>query len=165
MCLESQPDDDVCVVPVILSSDKTNVTFSGSKEAHNVYETTGALDEDIRQGNDCIFLDGQIPHVDAPESVRRTGKYKVQKLSIFHEAYRIILKSFERATTKPITVKCGDGVVRKLIFPVALHVGDWPEQCDICGLMSSTGAKLPCNYCEVPQVRALYHNTIMGHAF
>lgn len=51
----------------------------------------------------------------------------------------------------PMQVQCSDGVTRWVVFPLACHCGDWPEQCDICGLMRSTQSRKPCNDCEVKQ--------------
>lgn len=53
---------------------------------------------------------------------------------------------------RPIAVQCADGVTRRIVMPVALHVGDWPEQCNNAGLMSATNCQTPCNICETPGV-------------
>jgi hypothetical protein len=45
------------VVPIIWSSDATNVTFSGSKTAHNVFISIGSISENVRMRNDwCVLI-------------------------------------------------------------------------------------------------------------
>lgn len=52
--------------------------------------------------------------------------------------------------SRAVKVKCGDGIERSVILPLACHAGDWPEHCFIAGLMTSTQCSTPCNQCEVP---------------
>jgi hypothetical protein len=40
-------------------------------------------------------------------------------------------------------------MVRRVVFPLCFHAGDWPEQCDIVGLMKATNAAKPCNMCHI----------------
>ena len=35
------------------------------------------------------------------------------------------------------------------MFPLSVHCGDWPEQCDIIGLMKNTQCTRPCNDCKI----------------
>jgi hypothetical protein len=53
------------------------------------------------------------------------------------------------AISRPRKIHCSDGMVRNVVFPLCFHAGDWPEQCDICGLMKSTQAAKPCNMCHI----------------
>ena len=46
-------------------------------------------------------------------------------------------------------IMCSDGNKRDIVFPLAVHCGDWPEQCDIAGLMKNTQCAQPCNDCHV----------------
>ena len=36
-----------------------------------------------------------------------------------------------------------------VVFQLAMHAGDWPEQCDLVGLCKGTQAGKPCNMCEI----------------
>jgi hypothetical protein len=46
-------------------------------------------------------------------------------------------------------ILCSDGKARDIVFPLAVHCGDQPEQCDIIGLMKNTQCSRPCNDCMV----------------
>jgi hypothetical protein len=50
---------------------------------------------------------------------------------------------------RPMELLCSDGKIRNVVFPLCFHAGDWPEQCDIAGLMKSTTAAEPCNQCHI----------------
>lgn len=50
---------------------------------------------------------------------------------------------------RPKEVLCSDGKIRHVVFPLCFHAGDWPEQCDIVGLMKSTSSAEPCNMCHI----------------
>jgi len=51
---------DVLVCPVIWGSDATNLTFTGSKKAHNVFVAPGILRAARRQKMDGMKLAGQV---------------------------------------------------------------------------------------------------------
>jgi hypothetical protein len=84
---------------------------------------------------------------------KQRKEFKDKRIKVFHEAMREILRPFEDAAIIPTDVVCGDGVTRSVVMPLAMHCGDWPEQCVIAGLMQGTNAQRPCNQCEVPGVR------------
>jgi hypothetical protein len=46
--------EDVFICPVIIGSDGTHLTFSGSKKAHNVYGTLGVMNASSRQKMDGV---------------------------------------------------------------------------------------------------------------
>ena len=59
------------------------------------------------------------------------------------------LISYDSAFYRPVEILCSDGKIRHVVFPLCFHAGDWPEQCDIAGLMKSTSAAEPCNMCHI----------------
>ena len=59
------------------------------------------------------------------------------------------MSSCYTVVTRPRKIHCSDGIVRNVVFPLCFHAGDWPEQCDIVGLMKSTQACKPCNMCHI----------------
>ena len=46
---DAEYDEEVFICPVILASDSTHLTFSGSQKAHNVYITPAVLQVEARQ--------------------------------------------------------------------------------------------------------------------
>ena len=48
-------DKEIFICPVIVGSDGTHLTFTGSKKAHNVYVTPGVMHVEHRQKLDGVF--------------------------------------------------------------------------------------------------------------
>ena len=68
----------------------------------------------------------------------------------------------EHIVTRTREVLCSDGVLRNVVFPLCFHAVDWPEQCNITGLMKSTQAGHSCNMCHIS--KSLLFNTDLGLA-
>ena len=58
---EDNYDEDIFVCPVIMGSDSTHLTFSGSQKAHNVYVTPGCMHVEHRQKMDGMFSVFNMP--------------------------------------------------------------------------------------------------------
>ena len=124
--------DGASVAPVIISTDKTQLTqFSGGKVAYPVYLTLGNIPRAIRRKpsqNACILI-GYLPvSKDVGENLtQRQRSARIQQL--FHDSMRLILEPLIAAGEKGMEVTGGDGKVR-LVFPIlACYVADYPEQC------------------------------------
>ncbi|EIN13305.1 hypothetical protein PUNSTDRAFT_59004 [Punctularia strigosozonata HHB-11173 SS5] len=125
--------DGATVVPVILSSDKTQLsTFSGDQQVHPVYLSIGNISKDIRRkpSYHAQVLIAYLPITDMshlPDDVAR-----VMRARSFHAAMRVVLRSLEDAGKTGVELTGGDGAVR-LAFPiVAVYVADHPEQSLVC---------------------------------
>ncbi|KAG2050854.1 hypothetical protein BDR06DRAFT_864261, partial [Suillus hirtellus] len=108
--------DGASVAPVIIASDKTQLTqFSASKSAYPVYLTLGNIPRAMRRKpgqHACILI----------------GYLSVDKV-LFHESLRIILEPLKQAGRTGVEITGGDGLVH-LVFPIiACYVADYPEQC------------------------------------
>ena len=124
--------DGASVAPVIISTDKTQLTqFSGGKVAYPVYLTLGNIPRAICRKpsqNACILI-GYLPvSKDVGENLtQRQRSARIQQL--FHDSMRLILEPLIAAGEKGMEVTGGDGKVR-LVFPIlACYVADYPEQC------------------------------------
>ncbi|KAF9058446.1 hypothetical protein BDP27DRAFT_1386129 [Rhodocollybia butyracea] len=98
------------VCPVIIASDKTNLTrFSGNKSAYPVYLTIGNL----------------------PKALRRKPSARAC-YEIFHCSMAHVLEPLKSAgnpKTGGIEMVGGDGNVRKVYPLLCTYVADYPEQC------------------------------------
>ncbi|KAF8159953.1 hypothetical protein B0H34DRAFT_655320, partial [Crassisporium funariophilum] len=118
------------LVPVILSSDKTNLTsFSGDKQAYPVYLGIGVTKHEIRRqpSAHAMLLIGYIP-VSKLECFS-AKRQSVEGYQLFHECIRTILKPLVDAGKNGIRINCADGFVRMVYPIVAAYVADYPEQC------------------------------------
>ncbi|KAF8893652.1 hypothetical protein CPB85DRAFT_1481233 [Mucidula mucida] len=117
------------IIPVILSSDKTQVTLFRNKTAYPVYLTIGNLPKDIRRKPSRMgqVLVAYIPttkleHIKNKESRRRS------MCNLFHACMRRILIGLKEAGISGVVMRSGDGVARRCHPIFAAYVGDYPEQ-------------------------------------
>lgn len=121
-----------CVAPVILATDKTQLTqFSGGKMAYPVYLTLGNIPRAIRRRpsqNACILIGYLSVSKDVGQNLtKKQQSSRIQQL--FHDSMRIILEPLIKAGREGIEITGGDGRVR-LVHPVlAAYIADYPEQC------------------------------------
>ncbi|KAH9008029.1 hypothetical protein EDB84DRAFT_1591272 [Lactarius hengduanensis] len=92
----------VTVIPVILSSDKTQLTLFHAKAAYPVYMTISNIPKAICQ--------------------RRAFA------NIFHSCMQTILAPITRAGETGIVMMSGDGTWRRCHPVFAIFIGDYPEQ-------------------------------------
>lgn len=116
------------VCPVILSSDKTNLSnFSGDKTAYPVYLTIGNICKAIRcqPSSHATVLLGYLPtgHLDCFKDATM-ARYR-----LFHACMAKILESLKKAGQTGMEMTCADSCICK-IFPIlAAYIADHPEQC------------------------------------
>ncbi|KAG1906491.1 uncharacterized protein F5891DRAFT_941482 [Suillus fuscotomentosus] len=119
------------IAPVILASDKTNLTrFRGDKAAWPIYLTIGNIKKDIRRqpSKHATVLIGYLPiskmlHFKDDEG-RQLGRYR-----LFHNCMRLVMESLIDAGCCGVEMICTDGNIRH-IFPIlAAYIADHPEQC------------------------------------
>ncbi|EPQ49860.1 hypothetical protein GLOTRDRAFT_51483, partial [Gloeophyllum trabeum ATCC 11539] len=141
-----QDQPGATIVPVIISSDKTQVTLFGNKSAYPIYMTIGNLPKEIRRkpSRGGHILLGYLPttrldHITNKAARRRT------LANLFHSCVQRILHPLKKAGEVGIVMASGDGVRRRVHPLFATFVGDYPEQLLVTGV--KTGQ---CPRCPVP---------------
>lgn len=135
------------VLPIIISSDKTQVTVFRNKSAYPIYITIGNIPKEIRRkpSRRAYILLGYLPtsrleHITNKASRRRTLGH------LFHACMSYILSPLERAGSDGEVMSSGDGV-RRHVHPIfASFVGDYPEQ-----ILVSCCITGDCAECEIPK--------------
>lgn len=135
------------VVPIILSSDKTQVTTFGDKSAYPVYMTIGNLPKEIwrkpsRQGQ---ILLAYLP-TSKFESVSNKAARRRLIANLFHGCMRLILEPLVKAGKDGVTMASGDGVIRRCHPLLAAYSADYMEQIVVAGINSGQ-----CPVCMVPR--------------
>ncbi|PIL30260.1 hypothetical protein GSI_07438 [Ganoderma sinense ZZ0214-1] len=146
------------IIPIIISSNKTQLTVFGSKTAYPVYVTIGNLPKDIRRKpSRCgqillaylpIRLNiGRPPYLPTSKLEHITNKAARRRVSanFFHTCLSAILKPLITAGIHGITITSGDGIVRRGHPIFAMYIGDYPEQLLVTCCKNGT-----CPKCDIP---------------
>ncbi|KAJ7463807.1 hypothetical protein B0H11DRAFT_2309570 [Mycena galericulata] len=117
------------IIPILLSSDKTQLTVFGNRSAYPVYMTIGNIPKEIRRkpSRRAYVLLAYLPtsrlnHIKNDASRRRT------LANLFHACLSHITAPLREAGIKGIPVSSGDGKIRRCHPIVACYIGDYPEQ-------------------------------------
>ena len=117
------------IVPVILSSDKTQVTLFRSKQAYPVYLTIGNIPKHIRRkpSSQSHILLAYLPttkleHIHNMESRRRA------LINLYHTCLHRILSPLKDAGINGINMRTGRGAIHRVHPLFAVHASDYPEQ-------------------------------------
>ncbi|KZT19695.1 hypothetical protein NEOLEDRAFT_1077336 [Neolentinus lepideus HHB14362 ss-1] len=135
------------IIPVLISSDKTQVTLFGNKTAYPIYMTIGNLPKEIRRkpSRGGHVLLGYLPttwldHVTNKAARRRT------LTNLFHSCVRRILHPLKSAGRDGIAMASGDGVYRRCHPIFATFVGDYPEQVLVTAVKYGDCPKCPVSH-------------------
>lgn len=118
------------IIPIIISTDKTQLTLFRNRSAYPIYMTIGNIPKDIRRktSHHAYVLLGYLPsarlsHIKS-DTIRRLAA-----ANIFHACMRRVLAPLREAGIEGQLMASGDGVVRRCHPLFAVFVGDYPEQC------------------------------------
>jgi hypothetical protein len=135
------------IIPVILSSDKTQLTVFGNKLAYPVYLTIGNIPKGIRRkpSRHSHMLIAYLPttrldHITNQAARRRT------LANLYHSCKRQITKPLRKAGIEGIQMAQGDGVIYRTHPIHAVEVGDYQEQILNAGVKSGL-----CPTCPIPR--------------
>ncbi|KAJ7790294.1 hypothetical protein B0H14DRAFT_2293361, partial [Mycena olivaceomarginata] len=117
------------IIPILLSSDKTQLTMFGNKTAYPVYMTIGNIPKEIRRkpSRRAYVLLAYLPtsrlnHIKNKAARRRT------LANLFHTCLSFITAPLREAGATGIPIASGDGIWRRGHPIVACYIGDYPEQ-------------------------------------
>ncbi|KAI0041099.1 hypothetical protein FA95DRAFT_1501909 [Auriscalpium vulgare] len=135
------------VVPLILSTDKTQVTVFRNRSAYPVYMTIGNIAKEIRRKSSkhAQLLIGYLPtdgllHIKNAETRRRA------LANLFHACMRRIMGVIKVHSRDGLPMATGDGVVRRCHPIVAAYVADYPEQALVACVKNGQ-----CPKCQAPR--------------
>ncbi|KAJ7736986.1 hypothetical protein DFH07DRAFT_753191 [Mycena maculata] len=135
------------IIPIIISSDKTQLTVFGNKTAYPVYMTLGNIPKEIRRkpSRHGYVLLGYLPTSKMKNIKNKAARRRVLA-NVFHACMTYILAPLKPAGIRGIPVTSGNGVTRRGHPIYATFVGDYPEQCLVTA--TKTGE---CPTCEAPR--------------
>ncbi|THU84455.1 hypothetical protein K435DRAFT_822680 [Dendrothele bispora CBS 962.96] len=133
------------VIPIIILSDKTQVTVFRNKSAYPVYLTIGNIPKELRRkpSKHAYILLGYLP---------ATTSRRCSVTNLFHTCMHHIVKPLEMSGSTGVVMTSGDGVEHLGHSIFAAFVGNYPEQtlvtCSISGY---------CPRCENTEPHPLRH--------
>ncbi|KAG9091327.1 hypothetical protein FS749_016627 [Ceratobasidium sp. UAMH 11750] len=126
-------DDRGTIAPVIIASDKTQMTkLSGNQSAYPVYLTIGNISKAYRRRatKRATVIIGYLP-VDSFKDIPEKALRERLKGELLHYSMSSIMKPLEEAGQTGVEMWCADGRLRWIYPLLAAFVGDWPEQNDM----------------------------------
>ena len=134
------------VIPVILSTDKTQLTLFRGKSAYPVYLTIGNIPKHIRRkpSRHAQILITYIPTTKLETFTNQTGQRRAMA-NLYHFCMKFIVSPIKAYGETGIPMMSGDGVWRRCHPIYSVFVGDHPEQ----ALVTCTHSNR-CPKCLVP---------------
>ena len=134
------------LIPIILSSDKTQLTLFRAKSAYPVYLTIGNIRKDVRRkpSRHAQMLIGYIP-TSRLEHITNAAARRRALANLFHGCMQEIVAPITSYGETGIPMMSGDGVWRRCHPLLAAFVGDYPEQVLVTCTYSGR-----CPKCTVP---------------
>ncbi|KAJ7125736.1 hypothetical protein C8R46DRAFT_927583 [Mycena filopes] len=135
------------IIPIIISSDKTQLTVFGNKTAYPVYMTIGNIPKEIRRkpSRRGYVLLGYLPTSRMKNIKNKAARRRILG-NVFHACMAYILAPLKDAGITGIPMTSGDGVTRRGHPIYATFVGDYPEQTLVTAVKNGE-----CPTCEVPR--------------
>src|ERR1700677_5065598 len=135
------------VLPVIISSDKTQLTLFRSKSAYPIYLTIGNIPKAIRSKptQQAQLLMGYIPTTRLKHIKNKAARRRALA-NLFHSCMHRVLLPLESYGETGIAMATGDGIWYRCHPILATFIGDYPEQSLVA--CTSNGR---CPKCMVPR--------------
>ncbi|KAF9502071.1 hypothetical protein BDN71DRAFT_1378620 [Pleurotus eryngii] len=132
------------IIPIIISSDKTQLTLFRNKSAYPLYLTIGNIPKEIRRkpSKRAYVLLAYLP-VTKLEGVANKASRRRQLANLYHACLSHILAPLRSAGLDGIFLTSGDGCIRHSYPLLASFIGDYPEQILV------TATKSGCPTCPV----------------
>ncbi|KAJ7841520.1 hypothetical protein B0H14DRAFT_3694203 [Mycena olivaceomarginata] len=117
------------IIPILLSSDKTQLTMFGNKSAYPVYMTLGNIPKEIRRkpSRRAFVLLAYLP-TSRLTHIKNKAARRRSLANLFHACLSFITEPLQDAGVTGIKIASGDGKLRRGHPIVACYIGDYPEQ-------------------------------------
>ncbi|KAI9451738.1 hypothetical protein BJY52DRAFT_1154329 [Lactarius psammicola] len=135
------------VIPVIISSDKTQLTHFRSKSAYPIYLSIGNIPKELRSKptQQAQMLMGYIPTTRLGQIKNKTARRRALA-NLFHSCVHKLLAPIESYGVTGIAMATGDGKWYRCHPIFSTFIGDYPEQSLVACTYNGR-----CPKCTVPQ--------------
>ncbi|KAI9457974.1 hypothetical protein BJY52DRAFT_1204447 [Lactarius psammicola] len=149
------------VVPILLSSDKTQLTLFRGKAAYPVYLTIGNIPKAIRRKPSCHaqLLIGYIPTTKLEGITNRAARRRALA-NLFHFCMQNLLAPITHYGESGVAMMSGDGIWRRCHPVFAVFIGDYPEQALVTCTYNGR-----CSKCTAPLDRLGEYTRFPPHSY
>ncbi|KZV74632.1 hypothetical protein PENSPDRAFT_572729 [Peniophora sp. CONT] len=123
------------VVPLIISSDKTQLTLFRNRSCYPVYLTIGNIPKELRRK---VSLHGQVLLGYIPvtklEGIKNVDVRRRALAQLYHTCMTDMLAPLKAVAKSGVVLTSGDGARRRCHPLLAAFVGDYPEQILVAGV-------------------------------
>ncbi|KAG2131135.1 hypothetical protein BD769DRAFT_1355430 [Suillus cothurnatus] len=134
------------IVPVIISTDKTQVTLFRNKTVYPVYLTIGNIPKDIRRkpSRRAHTLLAYLPTTRLEHITNKASRHR-SVVNLYHACMARVLSPLEKAGLDGLAMHSGDGILRRCHPLFACFIGDYPEQ-----VLATAVKTTECPKCDIP---------------
>ena len=131
------------IIPIIISSDKTQLTLFRNKAAYPIYMTIGNIPKEIRKkpSSRAYILLGYLPTTRLENITNKTQRRRTIA-NLYHACVGRILSPLELAGVDGIWMSTGSGNLYRVHPILAAFISDYPEQ-----LLVTLGLNGDCPRC------------------
>ncbi|KAJ3995318.1 hypothetical protein F5050DRAFT_1573893 [Lentinula boryana] len=142
------------IIPILLSSDKTQVTLFRNKTVYPVYMTIRNIPKELRRkpSRRAYILVGYLPTTSL-EHIKSPSSRRCSLANLFHACMRTIVRPLEAVGVTGLVMASGDGVTQHCHPIFAAYISDYPEQVVVTCCVSGN-----CPQCMIPR-QSLGENT------
>ncbi|KAF8065173.1 hypothetical protein FPV67DRAFT_1653931 [Lyophyllum atratum] len=135
------------IVPIIISTDKTQLTLFRNKSAYPIYLTIGNIPKEIRSkpSNRAYVLLGYLPTTRLENVTNKTARRRLLA-NLYHACMARVLAPLKSAGKDGVYMTTGDALTRRFHPLLACVVTDYPEQ--VLTTCTYTGE---CPSCDEPR--------------
>ncbi|GLB45950.1 putative protein Coprinopsis cinerea okayama7 130 [Lyophyllum shimeji] len=135
------------IVPIIISTDKTQLTLFRNKSAYPIYLTIGNIPKEIRRkpSNRAYILLGYLPTTRLENVTNKAARRRLLA-NLYHACMARVLAPLKSAGKHGIHMTTGDALKRRFHPLLACVVTDYPEQ--VLTTCTCTGE---CPTCDKPR--------------
>lgn len=146
------------IIPIILSSDKTQLTLFRNKSAYPVYLTIDNLLKSIRRkpSHQGQILLAYLP-VTRLENIKNKAASCRTLANLFHACMSRLTQPLQKAGISGVIMMSGDGVKCRCHPIFAAHVADYPEQCLVTGAYNGDCPGCDCPHHELEMFPCQYN--------
>ncbi|KAL0955348.1 hypothetical protein HGRIS_001597 [Hohenbuehelia grisea] len=133
------------IIPIIISTDKTQLTLFRNKTAYPVYMTIGNIPKEIRRkpSSRAYILLGYLPTTKLEQFSNKAARRRMLA-NLYHACMKKVLQPLETAGISGLSMVTGSGTTHRAHPIFACFVSDYPEQ-----ILVALGYTGKCACCKI----------------